>query len=53
MRRDALGVWAQQMQTVTQGMGKQLGATVTAQGTIFHKLWKTIMEKNMKENGYV
>ena len=35
------------------GNGQTVRSYCAAQGTIFHKLWKTIIEKNMKESGYV
>ena len=33
-----------------EAMTKKQGPTVTTQGTVFNRPWKTIMEKNMKNN---
>ena len=51
--REGLGVWDQQMQTLTARRDKQQGPTVQHSELYSISCKKTIMEKNMKKNVYM
>ena len=51
--RDGLGVWGQEMQTVTCRKDKLQGSIAEHRGTVSSPLGKMMKEKKTKKNAYI